>query len=150
MNVKTDMKDKETPAVRAHTEFPTGGLYKLWAQFQRGGKVFTVPFVLNVAQAEVKTASNTEIPKDAFKVTVSKDGYTPEEVNLDRSKYSKLAFVRTDAENCGGELVFKDLNVRKKLPVGEVVLVDLPEDVKGKTLAFACGMDMMTGKIVVQ
>ena len=25
------------------------GLYKVWAQFQRGGRVITVPFVLSVA-----------------------------------------------------------------------------------------------------
>lgn len=35
--------------VAAHTVFPHAGLYKLWAQFQRGGRVITVPFVLRVA-----------------------------------------------------------------------------------------------------
>jgi len=38
--------------VAAHTVFPRAGLYKLWAQFQRGGRVITVPFVLRVARAE--------------------------------------------------------------------------------------------------
>lgn len=35
--------------VSAHTTFPDAGLYKLWAQFQRGGRVITVPFVVRVA-----------------------------------------------------------------------------------------------------
>ena len=35
--------------VAAHTTFPKAGLYKVWAQFQRAGKLITVPFVLNVA-----------------------------------------------------------------------------------------------------
>ena len=35
--------------VAAHTAFPRAGLYKVWAQFQRGGKVITVPFVVNAA-----------------------------------------------------------------------------------------------------
>lgn len=35
--------------VSAHTTFPRRGLYKVWAQFQRGGRVITVPFVLGVA-----------------------------------------------------------------------------------------------------
>lgn len=34
--------------VAFHTEFPAAGLYKMWAQFQRGGKVITVPFVVIV------------------------------------------------------------------------------------------------------
>jgi hypothetical protein len=37
--------------VAAHTVFPRAVLYKLWAQFQRGGRVITVPFVLSVAEA---------------------------------------------------------------------------------------------------
>src|SRR6266446_9264104 len=35
--------------ISAHTTFPRRGLYKVWAQFQRGGRVITVPFVLSVA-----------------------------------------------------------------------------------------------------
>lgn len=151
MDMKTDTGNSETPAVMAHTEFPTAGLYKLWGQFQRNGKVITVPFVLNIAAADAaKTANNVEIPKDAYKITVSKAGFTPGEITLDRSNYSKLAFLRTDSENCGNEIVIKDLDIRKQLPVGEVVLVDLPENFKGKTLNFACGMDMLKGKILVQ
>ena len=34
--------------ISAHTKFPRRGLYKVWAQFQRGGRVITVPFVLSV------------------------------------------------------------------------------------------------------
>ena len=37
MDVKPDADNAATPTVQAHTEFPTAGLYKLWAQFQRGG-----------------------------------------------------------------------------------------------------------------
>ena len=38
--------------VSAHTTFPRAGLYKVWAQFQRGGRVITVPFVVRVANGE--------------------------------------------------------------------------------------------------
>ncbi|MGG4147519.1 hypothetical protein ABEW34_30870 [Paenibacillus algorifonticola] len=30
------------------TEFPEPGVYKIWGQFQRGGKTFIVPFVVNI------------------------------------------------------------------------------------------------------
>lgn len=151
MDAEHDVKGAEKPTVVAHTEFPTGGIYKLWGQFQRNGKVITVPFIIEIAAADAtKTVGNVEIPKDAYKVTVSKNGFTPAEITFDSSKYSKLAFLRTDSENCGNEVVFSDLNIRKQLPVGEVVLVDLPDDFKGKTLNFACGMGMLKGTLIVQ
>lgn len=37
--------------VSAHTTFPRAGLYRVWAQLQRGGKVVTVPFVVRVSGA---------------------------------------------------------------------------------------------------
>jgi hypothetical protein len=36
------------PRVEFRTWFPRTGLYKAWAQFQRGGRVLTVPFVVEV------------------------------------------------------------------------------------------------------
>ena len=41
-------KSASQVTVSAHATFPDAGLYKLWAQFQRAGKVITVPFVLRV------------------------------------------------------------------------------------------------------
>ena len=135
--------------VAAHTAFPRAGLYKLWAQFQRGSKVITVPFVVNVGgdqKAEVKAAN---IPADAIKVTVSGDGYEPSSIPVKKGEPVKLAFYRKDADNCGGEVVFSKLNITKKLPVGETVLVEFTPQEAGD-ISFACGMDMMKGKILVQ
>ncbi len=36
------------PEARFVTNFPSKGLYKIWAQFQRNGKLLTVPFVIEV------------------------------------------------------------------------------------------------------
>jgi hypothetical protein len=45
-----DMKMPQTTeaTVSAHIVFPKAGIYKLWAQFQRNGRVIDVPFVVNV------------------------------------------------------------------------------------------------------
>ncbi len=43
------LEEKATgPDAKFGTSFPTSGVYKLWGQFQREGKVFVVPFVVNV------------------------------------------------------------------------------------------------------
>ncbi|MBA2943519.1 hypothetical protein HZF08_35180 [Paenibacillus sp. CGMCC 1.16610] len=36
------------PEAQFMTTFPKSGVYKVWGEFQRGGKVFTVPFVVKV------------------------------------------------------------------------------------------------------
>ncbi len=43
--------------VAAHTTFPRPGLYKIWAQFQRGGRVITVPFVVRIEASQTASAT---------------------------------------------------------------------------------------------
>jgi hypothetical protein len=138
--------------VSAHLTFPKAATYRLWAQFKRGGRVITVPFTFDVKQGAADEAfdlSKVNFPEDAFKVIANKDGFTPQEISFQKGQPLKLAFYRTDAKNCASEVVFKNLNIRKKLPVGEVVVVEVPTDKTGE-FSFACGMDMYRGKIVVQ
>ena len=42
--------DEQTkgPEAQFMTTFPSSGIYKIWGQFQYEGKVFTVPFVIEV------------------------------------------------------------------------------------------------------
>lgn len=146
------MENMETaPTVMAHVSFPKAGLYKVFAQFQRNDKVITVPFVVEV-KGDKTTAEHLnlmDVPKDAYRITVSKEGFTPNQIQITKGSFTKLAFVRLDNENCADEVVLKSLNITKKLPLGEVVLVDLPKDFSGE-LNYACGMDMFKGKIVVE
>ncbi|HEX8248361.1 MAG TPA: cupredoxin domain-containing protein [Pyrinomonadaceae bacterium] len=137
-------------SVSAHVSFPKAGIYKIWAEFQRNGKVTAVPFVVNVkAGAEEKPIEEVKIPEGAVKITVTKDGFAPEEITFKKGQPLKLAFYRADAENCGDQIVFKDLNIKRNLAVGEVVVIDVPTDSE-KTLTFTCGMNMYKGQVVVQ
>lgn len=146
------MASSAASTVSAHITFPKAATYRLWAQFKRGGRVITVPFTFDVKQGaenESFDVSKVKFPEDAFKVIVNKDGFTPQEISFQKGQPLKLAFYRTDAENCANEIVFKDLNIRKKLPVSEIVIVNVPTDKSGE-FSFACGMDMYKGKIIVQ
>ena len=144
----TDSKTSSSE-VLAHTAFPREGLYKLWAQFQRGGRVIVVPFVVRVPEAtQANAVKNESIPTDAIKITVSSKGYEPSSFNVKKDQLVKLAFNRLDVNNCGGEVVFPKLNIRKPLPVGETVIVEFTPSEAGD-LAFSCGMGMLKGKVVV-
>lgn len=147
---KTDVNAASPSIVSAHTSFPSAGIYKVWAQFQRGGRVITVPFTVSVKpdvqKTEIKLAN---VPAGATQVTVSRSGYEPAAIKLEKGKPAKLAFYRADAENCGGEVVFSKLNITKKLPVGDTVLVEFTPQESGE-ISFACGMGMYKGKVLVQ
>jgi plastocyanin len=146
-----DAKGSNKPSayeVSAHTAFPRAGLYKLWAQFQRGGKVISVPFIVNVPAGSNESAKAANVPVGATKITVSSDGYEPSSISVVKGQSVKLAFYRADSNNCGGEVVFSKMKIRKKLPVGETVLVEFTPTEAGE-IAFACGMDMFRGKLIV-
>ena len=75
--------------------------------------------------------------------------FTPASVTLKAGEPARLHFRRGDAATCADEIVFPELNIRRKLPANQTVTVDLPAQ-QARTLRFACGMDMMKGTAVVQ
>ena len=108
------------------------------------------PFIVNVKADTPKAEINAaNVPSAAIKITVSKNGFEPSEIKIEKDKPVKLAFYRADTENCGGEVVFAKLNISKKLPVGETVLVEFTPTDSGE-ISFSCGMNMMKGKVLVQ
>jgi plastocyanin domain-containing protein len=84
-------------------------------------------------------------------VTASEHGFTPASLSLKGGgpgSHGTVTFVRTTDKTCATEVVFPDLHIEKKLPLNEVVSVDLPTDAP-KTLTFQCGMAMYKGAVVV-
>lgn len=135
--------------VSAYVNFPHAGLYKLWAQFQREGKVITVPFVLNVGEAAPRVAETpVSIPADAIKINVSSSGYEPSQISVKKGEKVTLAFTRTDAQNCAGTVLFPQLNISRQLAVGETVVIELAPNEAGE-INFSCGMGMYKGTVIV-
>jgi plastocyanin domain-containing protein len=60
----------------------------------------------------------------------------------------QLTFIRTTDATCATEIVIPDLEIRQALPLNQKVTVEIPARAAGE-LAFACGMDMLKGTIVV-
>jgi plastocyanin domain-containing protein len=60
-----------------------------------------------------------------------------------------LRFVRRDYGGCTREVVFPTLGLRRELPTGRPVTVDLPALPAGET-PFECGMGMVRGAVVVR
>jgi len=134
--------------IRTITGFRKPGLYKLWFQFQRQGSVGTVAWVIRVAASDAQ-ANEAAQPEDAIAVRVSSAGFTPSRVTIAPDRPTRIAFIRSDAENCAREVIFPELGIRRSLAPGQTTLVEIPASNSGE-LHFACGMGMFQGALVVR
>jgi plastocyanin domain-containing protein len=82
-------------------------------------------------------------------ITVTEDGFVPAEVKVKKGEPVKLVVTRKTDRTCATEIVVKDYGVEKKLPLGVPVEVTFTPSRSGK-VRYACGMDMISGVLVVQ
>jgi plastocyanin domain-containing protein len=82
-------------------------------------------------------------------VKLTKEGYQPESLKLKREVPARITFVRETDETCGKEIVIKEYDIKRALPLNEKVLVEFTPRKSGE-FTFTCGMNMMRGKLIVQ
>lgn len=80
-------------------------------------------------------------------VEVKKDGYHPDSLRAKPNEKLVLVFTRVEDTECGAEVKVADGKVHA-LPMNQPVEIPVTVPASGK-IAFACGMDMMSGVIVV-
>jgi plastocyanin len=81
-------------------------------------------------------------------VEVNGEGFQPSTLKLKAGVPAKVTFVRKTDETCAKEVVIKEYNIDRKLPLNEPVTVEFTPR-KGE-FNFACGMDMLKGKLIVE
>jgi plastocyanin domain-containing protein len=84
----------------------------------------------------------------AIAITADDKGFTPSSVTLKKGVPATLVFTRTSDDTCATEVVFPQLDVKKDLPKGTPVVINVPTD-KAQTLTFQCGMGMYKSSVVV-
>jgi len=82
-------------------------------------------------------------------LTVTDAGFEPAEVTIAKDRPIILTVTRKTDQTCAREIVFKDLDLKRDLPLNQEVRIELPARPAG-TLNYACGMDMIKGSLVVQ
>ena len=88
------------------------------------------------------------LPPGAVAVTADENGFKPSSVSFKKGEAASLVFTRTSDDTCATEVVFPDLNVKKDLPKGKPVTIEIPTD-KEQKLTFQCGMGMYKSTVVV-
>jgi plastocyanin domain-containing protein len=82
------------------------------------------------------------------KVTV-KGGYSPDVIVVRQGAPVRLSFYRDETASCSEQVVFGDFGIARDLPAFETTAIEFTPDRVGE-FTFACGMNMMRGKLVVE
>jgi plastocyanin domain-containing protein len=82
-------------------------------------------------------------------MTVTTNGFEPSKIQVKKGEPVHLVVTRKTDATCATEVVIKDLGIRKELPLDKAVAIDFTPQKSGE-LRYACGMDMISGVLVVQ
>lgn len=76
-------------------------------------------------------------------------GYKPKVIKVKRGERTTLSLLRKDPNPCLEEFILSDFKIKKYLPLGKAVNIEIKPD-KAGTFSFHCGMNMFHGKIIVE
>lgn len=93
--------------------------------------------------AEISSAGVQQI-----RVTV-KGGYSPDVITVRRGVPVRLDFYRDENASCTEQVIFGDFGIAKNLPSFQTTAIEFTPDKAGE-FTFACGMNMVRGKLVVE
>ena len=82
-------------------------------------------------------------------LAVTENGFEPAEIQAKQGQPLTLVVTRKTDATCAKEIVIANQNIRKDLPLNQAVEVTFTPGDSGD-IGYACGMDMVTGKIVVR
>jgi plastocyanin domain-containing protein len=85
-------------------------------------------------------------------IKVTEKGYEPGTLTLKAGQALRLTVTRTTNNTCGTEIVLKELGIKRALPLNKPEVIDLSaKQLAGaKKITFMCGMEMLSGEIVLE
>ncbi len=82
-------------------------------------------------------------------ISVTEKGFEPATVTVAAGKPVTLVVTRTTTKTCATELVMPAHGIKRELPLGQAIEITFTPEKAGE-LTYACAMDMIKGKVVVQ
>lgn len=108
--------------------------------------LFAVSLLASTLVFSLPTFGKEKVQK--ITVTVTENGFEPNEIKVKDKSHVILQITRKTETTCATNIMLKDLNIKKDLPLNQQVDVDLGVLKKGD-ISFACGMNMITGHIII-
>ena len=99
-------------------------------------------------EREKVAAETTNSGVQEIKVTV-RGGYSPDVIIVKRGAPVRLNFYRDETSICSEQVVFGDFGIARELPAFKTTPVEFTPDKIGE-FTFACGMNMLRGKLIVE
>ena len=99
-----------------------------------------------VPAAHSAGATATSVP--AVNIGV-RGGYDPGTIRVAAGRPVRLVFEREDTSSCSEEIVLPDFNIRRFLPTGEKVTIEVTPPKAGR-YEFHCGMGMLHGALIAE
>ncbi len=103
----------------------------------------------SVEPPDAKLSRSSQAKTQSVTVTLNEKGYQPDSFKLRQGVPARVTFVRNVESGCGTEVVLAEYNIRRELPFNQPVTIEFTPTKAGE-FKFACGMDMLRGKIIVQ
>lgn len=123
-----------------------GGIRAAWAALA----VLALVGVLGGCGRGARSGPSAAAGAQQVSVRVTENGFEPAELAVAAGRPIRLTITRETEQTCATRVVFASLNLKRSLPLHEPVTIDLPAQPAGARLAYACGMDMVKGALVVQ
>ena len=101
-----------------------------------------------VGSPPARTASQPS-KSEAIAIAVTEEGFEPAEVHVAEGVPVTLVVTRKTEKTCATEFVMKSEGISQPLPLNQPVTIAFTPKKKG-TLHYACGMDMYSGKVIVE
>ena len=113
------------------------------------GMPATAPTPTGFSASAQPDASRSNVKVQEARVTVTDASFNPQRLTLRAGVPARITFVRTSDKTCATAVVFESLNIRRELPLNQPVTIEFTPGKAGE-IAFACGMNMLHGTVVVQ
>jgi len=99
-------------------------------------------------EREKVAAEANESGVQEITVTV-KGGYSPDVIVVKKGEPVRLNFYRDETSSCSEQVVFGDFGIARDLPAFKTTPIEFTPEESGE-FTFACGMNMLRGKLIVQ
>ncbi len=119
------------------------------------GVALTIPLA-GASAVQASRIAMTDKPSDVnapaarrVEVSITKKGFEPDKITAKKGEPLRLVVTRRTDQTCAKEIVIVDAGIHKELPLDRPVTVDFTPEKNGE-LRYACGMNMISGVVVVQ
>jgi plastocyanin domain-containing protein len=99
-------------------------------------------------EREKVSVETSESGVQEIKVTV-KGGYSPDVIVVKKDIPVRLNFYRDETSSCSEQVVFGDFGIARDLPAFKTTPIEFTPGKSGE-FTFACGMNMLRGKLIVE